>query len=514
MVLRYYHDVVDSVAPCSHRNEYLNLDGGHTETEKSVGLVGKHSKQTEKTGRTYDQPRIQHGTRRKEKRQSIFSTRALEYRTSKDVKPRPLAPNHTPQQGKKEAKQKVPPSGPQGSGKSTKRPAESSSVPHKKSRRAKSHNDLEEPDGDDGSGDEKKEETFACPFYRKDPHLKRRHTANPDPDGSGCQEDLTFSTMSEDHNTEVSCAQGSADDLNIIPPKILDALKRRSNRRMSPTDQWHEIWVILFGESDVTPKPLLEGVVKEMTSIIRDIWSKDGGQIVSKHVQARGMPACPDQLLSLLPDLLDSVEDRFGNEQARETLSRQIADTQDSAMKMTTKEICICHQDSGNPFQTSYYIPEMSRYTPISPSASFTRDSSTPLFGVETFDDPFQIPYHMPNLSNYTPISTSASLTRDSLAPLYGAGNSDDLRLVGGVFDSQAVPLAYPLTDFPSYLEPVNGRGMWNSVSDPGGVIGRLAAAKVEMIQPQQNGLELQNNYRDNHAGDSEPGFGPSSIYR
>ncbi|RKL41187.1 hypothetical protein BFJ72_g5615 [Fusarium proliferatum] len=441
--------------------------------------------------------------------------------------------DHTPQQGKKEAKQKIPPSGPQGSGKSTKRPAESSSVPHKKSRRAKSHNDLEEPDGDDGSGDEKKEETFACPFYRKDPvrflecmnirlvsipivkqHLKRRHTANPDPDGSACQEDLTFSTMSEDHDTEVSCAQGSTDDLNIIPPKILDALKRRSNRRMSPTDQWHEIWVILFGESDVTPKPLLEGVVKEMTSIIRDIWSKDGGQIVSKHVQARGMPACPDQLLSLLPDLLDSVEDRFGNEQARETLSRQIADTQESAMKMTTKEICICHQDSGNPFQTSYYIPEMSRYTPISPSASFTRDSSTPLFGVETFDDPFQTPYHMPNLSNYTPISTSASLTRDSLAPLYGAGNSDDLRLVGGVFDSQAVPLAYPLTDFPSYLEPVNGRGMWNSVSDPGGVIGRLAAAKVEMIEPQQNGLELQNNYRDNHAGNSEPGFGPSSIYR
>ncbi|KAF5710541.1 hypothetical protein FMUND_9466 [Fusarium mundagurra] len=437
--------------------------------------------------------------------------------------------NHTPQQEKKEPKQKSP-SGAQASGKSTKRPAESSSVPHKKSRRAKSHNDLEEPDGDDGSGDDKKEEKFACPFYRKDPlrflecmnvrlvsipivkqHLKRRHAANPDPDGSGCQEDHAFSTVSGDYKTEANCAQGNTEDLDIIPPKVLDALKRRSDRRMSSTDQWHDIYVLLFGESHITPKPLLDGVVKEMTSIIRDIWSKDGGQILNKHILTRGMPVSSDQLLLLLPDLLDSVDKRFEDKPVGANADKQIAGTQEPAVKMTTKEICICHQGSVNTFQTPYYMPEMSRYTAISPSASFTRHPPTPVFGVEEdAEDAFGIPHYMPHLSIYNPISASASVTRYSPTPIFEAGNSDDpfqntyqshlsyytpistspsltgdsrtptfdvensdaLRSVGGVFESQDIPYAYPPTTSSVYPEPINFRGMTDSECDPYGTGG------------------------------------------
>ncbi|KAF5664559.1 hypothetical protein FDENT_12812 [Fusarium denticulatum] len=398
--------------------------------------------------------------------------------------------NHTPHQEKRESKQKSPPSGAQASGKSTKRPAESSGLPHKKSRRAKSHNDLEKPDGDDGSGDDKKEEKFACPFYRKDPlrflecmnlrlvsisivkqHLKRRHAANPDSDGSGQQEDLAFSTMSGDDNTEAICAQGNNEDLDIIPPKILDVLKRRSDRRMSSTDQWHDIYVLLFGESDITPEPLLDGVVKEMTSIIRDIWSKDGGQILENHILARGMPVSSDQLLSLLPDLLDSVAKRFEDKPVGANANKQVAGTQEPA--------------------TPYYMPEMPRYTPISPSASFTRHSSMPIFGIEgNSEDPFRVPHHMPHFPTYNPISTSAPLTRysptsisevenfddpfrtpylshlsyytpistfasparESPTPTFDVENSDYLRSVGEVFDSQSIPYTYPY-----YLSSIAG---------------------------------------------------------
>ncbi|KAF4415730.1 hypothetical protein FACUT_13129 [Fusarium acutatum] len=476
----------------------------------------------------------------------------------------------------KEPKQKSPPSGAQTSGKSTKRPAESSSVPHKKSRRAKSHNDLEEADGggDDrhGSGEDRKEEKFACPFYRKDPlrflecmnlrlvsisivkqHLKRRHATNPDPDGSGYQEGFGLSTVSRDHNTEVNCAQGNAEDLDIIPPKVLDALKRRSNRRMSSTDQWHDIYVLLFGESDITPKPLLDGVVKEMTAIIRDIWSKDGDQIVAKHIQKRGMPVSSDQLLSLLPDLLDSVEDRFENKPIGMNANQQTAATKRPALKLTTEGIYQGRQEYMDPYRMTHYMPNVSNYNPISISASFTRDPSTPIFGVEedfenpfrvphhmahlanynpistsssftrhsptpifeieNSDDPFRIPHHMSHLSNYTPISTSASLARDSPTSTFDVENSDDLRSVGGVFDSQAIPYTYPPTTFPAYLELINTRGMADSDCDPWGAI-RLSMAKVEMIETQQNGLELQSNYRDNYAGDQELGFGLPSIYR
>ncbi|KAF5643988.1 hypothetical protein F25303_6163 [Fusarium sp. NRRL 25303] len=582
MVIRYYH--ADSVAPCPQRDENIHLGSDHIETVKSVGLIDRHSKQTENKGHTQARSSIHNVAKGKEKGLSSLGTRALEYRTSKDIKPRPIVPknqvqfiddqkndsperrarrlmspgeassrrtslpnnlllsaetscavasyspdcgitlnvfpggltgahlhsdaNHIPKQEKKENEQKFPPSGARASGRSTKRPAESSSIPHKKSRRAKSHNDLEEADGDDddrhGSGEDKKEEKFACPFYRKDPvrflecmnlrlvsisivkqHLKRRHAASPDPDGSGYRESFAPSTRSRNHSTKASDAQGNIEDIDSIPPEKLEALKSRSDRRISSTDQWHEIWAILFGESDITPKPLLDGVVKEMTGIFRDIWSKDGDQIVLKHIQTKGFPRAPHELLSLLPDLLDNVEDRFGNRPVGMNVNQQIAVTQEPASKTMTKGLVDGHQDSLNPFKRPYYMPEMSIYTPMSPPASFMRDSSTPIFGVEEdFEDPFrvlhhmapfpnynpvlpsaslprhmsptpmldiensddglQIPYHMSHLSNYTHVPTSAFLTRDFPTSTFDVENSEDLQPVGGVLDSQGIPYAYP----------------------------------------------------------------------
>ncbi|KAG9497543.1 hypothetical protein J7337_010404 [Fusarium musae] len=111
---------------------------------------------------------------------------------------------------------------------------------------------------------------------------------------------------------------------DTIPPHILEALKLRSDRRISSEAQWHDIYVLIFGTSATTPKPFLDGIAKEMTGIIRDIWRQDGSQIVSKHVQEWGLPATPGQILSLVPELLDKVENRFENKSLKEMSDEQL----------------------------------------------------------------------------------------------------------------------------------------------------------------------------------------------
>ncbi|KAF5681683.1 hypothetical protein FCIRC_5408 [Fusarium circinatum] len=276
-----------------------------------------------------------------------------------------------------------------------KRPAEGSSAPQKKSRKTKSHNDVEELDRDrdyySGSGDveKKKEETFACPFYRKDPirflecinlkmvtisivkqHLKRRHAANLH--CSVCKQGFPSPKLFEDHLQRGSCSRSTIDSSDTIPPHILEALKLRSDRRISSAAQWHEIWVLLFGTSDITPKPFLDGIAKEMTGTIRDIWSQDGSQIVSKYVQERGLPASPGQLLSLLPELLDKVEDRFENKQIKNESDEQLPNIErplaeintgardDSYQGSTTLSDCSyrpCYAPAFNPMPTSAFLP-------------------------------------------------------------------------------------------------------------------------------------------------------------
>ncbi|KAF5711870.1 c6 zinc finger domain-containing protein [Fusarium mundagurra] len=112
-------------------------------------------------------------------------------------------------------------------------------------------------------------------------------------------------------------------NLDSIPPHKLNELRLRSNRREKPTAQWQTIWVLLFGESDTTPRPFLDGFLKEFTGLIRDIWSQDGKKIVSKYLQGRGMPVGPDQLFSLLPKLLDTVEERFETKSLEHEIDEQ-----------------------------------------------------------------------------------------------------------------------------------------------------------------------------------------------
>ncbi|KAF4494793.1 hypothetical protein FAGAP_9068 [Fusarium agapanthi] len=315
----------------------------------------------------------------------------------------------------------------------TKRPAQNRIAPPKKTRKTKSHIGTDERDSDwndcSGSGevDTKKGETFACPFYRKDPvrflecinlrlvtiaivkqHLRRRHGVDsPSPAGQKGSRSLD---TEEDHVRE----EAKIGSLDTIPPHILDDLKTRSDRRISATSQWHQIWILLFGESNIRPNPLLNGLVKEITGMIREIWSKEGGHIVSNYLHTRGISLNSGQLLSLLPELLDKFEGRFENNPFEDPPEEQYA-----SIKGPMLETAIGETDGS---QKS--------------AAALSRYSNHDL-------DP----------SNLVPNTGSTPIACDSPNPISGVQVSHDFASVGAAFESQTNSSEYATIDYPIYPE-------------------------------------------------------------
>ncbi|EWG47511.1 hypothetical protein FVEG_07591 [Fusarium verticillioides 7600] len=320
-----------------------------------------------------------------------------------------------------------------------KRPAEDNNAPPNKRRKTKSHNDVEESDHDrdyySGSGavEKKKQETFACPFYRKDPvrflecinlrmvtisivkqHLKRRHAANLY--CSVCKQGFPSSKLYEDHLQRGSCSRSVIDSSHTIPPHILEALKLRSDRRISSEAQWQEIYVLIFGTSDTIPKPFLDGIAQEMTGIIRDIWRQDGSQIVSKSVQERGLPATPGQLFDILPELLDKVEDRFENKPLKQESDEQLPN-----IKRAMTETNIRARDDSYQGSTSLeHYPNAGVYA-----------------------------------SDFDSMSSSAFLPSDFLKSMSFAGNHSDLQSVEEAFGPEETDSEYATTSFAGHTEPL-----------------------------------------------------------
>ncbi|KAJ4056912.1 hypothetical protein NW761_003483 [Fusarium oxysporum] len=382
---------------------------------------------------------------------------------------------------KKEIKQISPFSGGQPTQTTTnvrKRPAQNNIAPPRKTRKTKSHIGIDETDGDgnDYSGggevDAKKEETFACPFYRKDPvrflecinlrlvtiaivkqHLKRRHGADSlSPVGRKGPRSLN---KVEDHVREEIYTQGKIRSLDTIPLHILDDLKIRSDRRISSTAQWHEIWILLFGESNITPNPLLNGLVEEITGMIRDIWSKEGSQIVSNYLHARGIPLNSGQLLSLLPELLDKVEGRFENKPVEDDSDEQHAGIESPPLETAIGETDGSHKSS---------------------------------------EAPSQYPYHEFDPSDLIPITSSTSKACDSPQPTSGVQSPHDFSSGGGAFESQANCSEYVATDFSMYTKPVLCMTVLSPADDPCDIFKEGPLSQMAGTQIHQDWLGLPDD--------------------
>ncbi|KAF5558257.1 hypothetical protein FNAPI_5128 [Fusarium napiforme] len=170
----------------------------------------------------------------------------------------------------------------------------------------------------------KRLETFACPFYRKNPerfldcislkmpriadvkqHLKRRHT--PNHSCTRCHEGFSSSKAYEEHILSQSCPITDCNNNDNVSPPAQQALKDRLNRGSSPERQWHDVYMILFGKPEIPLNPYKDDVFKEVTGIIRGIWKNEGQNIVSSLGETRNVP-CADQLRPLWSEILTRVE--------------------------------------------------------------------------------------------------------------------------------------------------------------------------------------------------------------
>lgn len=198
---------------------------------------------------------------------------------------------------------------------SSKRPAEENKVPQKRSRTNVANNT------------KRNNETFACPYYRKDPeryfdcinlklirisdvkqHLTRRHTWSYS--CFRCWRGFSLQKVYEEHVLQQECSiQGSLDN-DSVSPHAQEALKYRVDRSSSPEHQWHDIYRILFGELEDALNPHHDGVFKEITGIIRGIWRKEERNIISSLKDTQSVPSAGN-LRPLLSEILTRVEDCF-----------------------------------------------------------------------------------------------------------------------------------------------------------------------------------------------------------
>ncbi|KAF4969550.1 hypothetical protein FSARC_3233 [Fusarium sarcochroum] len=307
----------------------------------------------------------------------------------------------------------------------SKRPAkrgEGSEAPQKRSRTSEYNENTGEVNengdhrqvGDDT--DNRRVETFACPYYRMDPerhldcinlkmprisdvkqHLKRRHTA--------CYYCLTcskgFSSQKvyEGHIRQANCSMAWAANLECVSPAAQETIKLRFDRSLSPKDQWNRIWEVLLGERNTTQNPYLDNIFKEVTEIIRGIWKKEGHQIIFNSIRGRELPSCSDQLHSLLLEFLDKVENRF-EQRPPETSSRESslnlqAPLRDDMAGANLEPVLLStapNTSSRDEFSSSCpVIPETS-----TSSVSFSRAASDPESPFQSFRKMFTFPLGSP----------------------------------------------------------------------------------------------------------------------
>ncbi|RSL64566.1 hypothetical protein CEP53_004024 [Fusarium sp. AF-6] len=168
---------------------------------------------------------------------------------------------------------------------------------------------------------------WACPFFRRDPthhmdcitltlnriqdvkqHLTRRHTAEFS--CSFCFDEFQHRQDWEEHVRLRTC-QPRPCPAHRVSPQAQDRLKVRVDRTLTASEQWYEIWRILFEDEKPPHSPHQGSVIGEVISIIRDCWHTERGQILSELARCEGISKNEaGHLEVLLGGLLDRVQDR------------------------------------------------------------------------------------------------------------------------------------------------------------------------------------------------------------
>lgn len=171
-----------------------------------------------------------------------------------------------------------------------------------------------------------REQPFACPFYKWDPkrhqdcdrytlrrikdvkqHIYRLH-CKPELYCSRCFETFKCSNDRDYHVREGRCALKSMSNFDGITEAQKKLLKDCGTRGTKKTQQWMEIWEVIFPGVQHPRSPYLEDGRTELMSSMRTFWEHNASSIITNCFGGDAQYVHPEQV----KNVIDSVFNHFG----------------------------------------------------------------------------------------------------------------------------------------------------------------------------------------------------------
>ena len=198
---------------------------------------------------------------------------------------------------------------------------------------------------------------YACPFFKRDPvrymdcltrkltrirdvkqHIERRHI-QPRFSCPICYGKFSSPQDRDDHIRSRCCASGSPtaiDSLDGVSRETLKLLKSRVSRTIA-REQWYSVWDTIFSGVARPESPYLDSTIEEIIGIIRNLWEREAGQILSnfpkrKQIQPRDNADATKLISELLRDLQVHARKVIREETPTESPSSALSNHQDTAL--------------------------------------------------------------------------------------------------------------------------------------------------------------------------------------
>jgi hypothetical protein len=188
------------------------------------------------------------------------------------------------------------------------------------------HDSDHEPAGNRGTKARKKEDqtlTFACPFWKRDPYhqtdcmnykLKRFRDVKQHLQGKHyepyfpiCYQTFSSPSDRDDHirsKSYDSQSRPAPNSLNGVSQEAKTRLSSRIDRPTNAIQQWYFIWDTLFRGEPRPESPYLGTVFEENFGMIRDVWAREGSDIIDKLLPRREEGEGLSEVEALLPDMM------------------------------------------------------------------------------------------------------------------------------------------------------------------------------------------------------------------
>ncbi|KAK7419737.1 hypothetical protein QQX98_003109 [Neonectria punicea] len=161
-----------------------------------------------------------------------------------------------------------------------------------------------------------------------------------------------------------------------------ERLKTRVDKKLSPTQQWHTIWDILFGTAPRPHNPYIGTVVEETVAMMRTFWEMQGKQIVWDRLHRQQVSdRNDDDLRSILVDVFDDFQVRFAQSTRGWGPTRNATNSPD-----TSGNSSAAHSEHDFSLTSTTLWPSTTSYSLDHQFGSFTDSNMTQLPGPDYLD--------------------------------------------------------------------------------------------------------------------------------